>query len=186
MASMVHGKERHVTRVAQIADILDERAVAIEEHGRASKHLPRRADHAVDADAAHAAMIERALAQHARPAPDRVREHRRARRPTGRVGRSSVGPNTAVTRTPSAAAEVHRAGVVRHERAARGEDAGERRQVGLPMRLRTPSAAERSLDRARRRRSAAPADHAPANAVARPARAASSANDAGGQRLAPP
>ena len=94
--------------MAQVADLLDERAVAVEEDGAASKHLPHRADHAVDADAPHASMIDGTLAHHARPAPDGC-VSTACRSPAGRVRRSSVGPKTAVTRDAEGCAEVHRA-----------------------------------------------------------------------------
>ena len=67
-------------------------------------------------------MIDRALAQHAGPAPDRVSEHLGARRPlrgSGAVSCSRVGPKSAATGVPDRARPVHRARVVRHADAAR-------------------------------------------------------------------
>ena len=51
-------------------------------------------------------------------------------RPSGRVARSSVGPNIAVTGDAERGRQVHRARIVRDEPAAVGEHAGERRQIG--------------------------------------------------------
>ena len=53
----------------------------------------------------HAAMIERALTQHAGTAPDVVGQHDVCADRAGRVSRSSVGPNIAITGNPSAAAK---------------------------------------------------------------------------------
>ena len=75
-------------------------------------------------------MIDRALAQHARPAPDLVGQHdrrlaaERARGPL--VGR----PEHRRDRHAERRGEVHRAGVVRDEAAAVDEHARQRRQIG--------------------------------------------------------
>ena len=76
-------------------------------------------------------MIERALAQHARPAPRRRGDDlvAVAERPRGAfVGR------TEYRRDPRAGCggQMHRAGIVRDQRAADREDAGKRRHVGAP------------------------------------------------------
>ena len=74
-------------------------------------------------DPGHAAVIDRALAQHARPAPHVAGEYRMtaaARRRPGaaaRCARSSVGPKTAITGSADRRRQVHRARVVRDERA---------------------------------------------------------------------
>ena len=85
--------------------------------------------------------------------------------------------------------QVHRAGVVRDERAAVRQHAGQRRQIGRPTRLmqraRRPAAEQRARSSAAVGASAAlPTITQPTPSAA--SAAASSANDAGGQRFAPP
>ena len=78
-------------------------------------------------------MIERALAQHAGPAPDVWREHHGVRGGQAGASRARRSARTSRSRgTPSAGAEMHRARVVRDERAALREHAGERREIGPP------------------------------------------------------
>ena len=127
-----HRSTRDRTRrvdAIEVADFLDEGAVAIEEHRPACQSgssLPRPSQHprrvapatASTRDAAHALMIERALAQHARPAPDRVRQDARAAATaagavSALVGRTEYGGDRHADRR----GQMHGAGVVRHERA---------------------------------------------------------------------
>ena len=142
-------------------------------------------------------MIERTLAQHARPAPDGMRQDRsRDRRRSGvgvrargDVACSLVGPNIAVTAMPTAAARcMAPESFVTSARQLR-EHAGERRQVGAADEIRAierDRIVSRAFDLVRRRRHPRPlptSTHCTPSA-ARPS--ASSANDAGGQRFAPP
>ena len=157
-ASMLHGKSA-TSRTIEISDLFDERAVAIEEHGdcvgSASQHLPHRADHAVNADASHAPVIDAdtraACTAGTRPGAS----GRRAASPAGRVCRSSVGPKIAVTGTPSAAAEVHRA--ESFDTSAR-QCASTPASAGRSVRhqIQDDVAAERGLDLPRDRQSARP------------------------------
>ena len=113
MASTVQGRQRDPIEAIEIADVFDQRAVAIEKDcGFHRRPLRAALEDRRDLDAAHAPVIERALPQHARPAPDGCVRTSSAGTPVpgaevgdvGDVDRSSVGPNMAVTGMPTAAA----------------------------------------------------------------------------------
>ena len=188
IASMRPGIQLDAFGPIEIADFLDERAVAIEEDGRLGVHgfgltasaAPQPTHARRRRDAAHAAVIERALAQHAgRHQTSCVSTTMRRRAERAAFRRSSVGPNIAVTSTPSAAAKCIAPESLRHERAAvrpaRRRASGRSvrpirlsdRDAGAATRLehvsrrptRRPPAADEH--RAARRRSASASRHAP-------------------------
>ena len=101
------GKEHQPLEAIEVSGLFDERPVAIEEHGsRHGEVLSHGVQHGVGVNSFHAAVIDRALTQHARPAehvPDDEIDPLGVGRPAT-VTRSSVGPNIAVSGTPSAAA----------------------------------------------------------------------------------
>ena len=101
------GKEHQPLEPIEIAGFLDERAVAIEKDGRASRCRGASStdrEHVVDGNPLHAPVIDRALAQHARTAEHVADDHVARPAASGAVTRSSVGPKIAVSGTPSAAA----------------------------------------------------------------------------------
>ena len=130
-------------------------------------------------------MVERTLAQHAGPAPDGVREHRHGL--AERTGRALVG--RAEDRGDADAGrrrQMHRAGIVRHERTAGASTPASVGRSVRPMRL-SNRAAARCLAPPRR---PVPASAAlPTITDAMPSAAsdeASSANYSDGHCFAPP
>ena len=148
-----HGYSSTRSTPIEVADFLDERAVTIEKDRpdrRVTDDPRRRVSTRIDRDAAHAAMSQRAFAQHARTAPDRMGQHRGVgRRSDGSRARRSDRTSRSRGR-PRAAAKVHGARVVRDERAAvrrarrrasadRSVQSGDQTAPGTPIApIRTP------------------------------------------------
>ena len=141
----------------------------------------------------HAAVIDRALAQHAGAAPDVVCETiaRRVRAARQRRRRpSSVGPKMRGHRHADRGGQVHRARVVRHERAAARQHAGERpagrsgrRGRCIAPRRRPRPAPLRRRHRPSSRSPAAPTMHDAQRRLARESRS-QLRHRSGGQRFA--
>ena len=134
MASIDQGYSDDAVDPIEIADVLDDRAVAIEEHGAGLvlRHVIRLAgmpSHRGDGNAPHAPVIERTLAQHARAAPDRVRERPRAPpRSAARSGARRSARTAPSIGTPSAAPRCIAPESFDTSAARMRQHAGERRQ----------------------------------------------------------
>ena len=188
------GEEPEARDVVHVADLVGQRAVAVhEDGGRApTRQALRRAaarlgEHAVDAHARHAAMVDRALAQHAGRAVRRARARRAARVADGRrlapVGRAEDRHHRHAQR----GRQVHRARVVGEQEPQRARARRRARaSVVSPHRTRAGAAHQRGDAPRQRPLGGAAHDRDAARPLRRPARSADRGEALGQPRLAVP